>query len=395
MRSLSLCFMTCKVAMGMQLVTPKPKEDLEWNPKHRVDPNGSASLRTLNKTTGTACLDGSQYGFYIRIGDSKNWTIILDNGPYCVGDADCADVAQREGSSLSWSDTKQCGCKQTDGDGKATNCTCVVLPSCDGSFFSGYRYKAHEAEDGTQLMMRGSVNLKLTMETLMNHYGLYYAEQVIFYGASTGAASVMLNIDDLASTFRGATQIVGVVNNGYWLDHSTVEGTDLFAYDMASVFDYHKLNQSVCKGQSSNSTWKCVLGSNFLHSVKTPIFLIQSLYDEWSLKHMLALDCFKDNTTCSSDESTAATDYGDLFLDDIKTVYKETKAGESNHAYYLTSCICEAEACPWGDNDLLTPLIWELLRSWLHAESPTGDDFVKIDRRDSAEAAESDGCRAM
>jgi hypothetical protein len=271
----------------------------------------------------------------------------------------------------------------------------VVLPSCDGAFLSGYRYKAHETQDGTQLMMRGSVNLKLTMETLMNHYGLYYADQVIFYGASAGAASVMLNIDDLVSTFRGQTQIVGVVNNGYWLDHDTVKGTDLFAYDMASVFDYHKLNQSVCEGQSSNSTWKCVMGSNLLHSVKTPIFLIQSLYDEWALKHILALDCFKDNTTCSSDEATAATAYGDHVLEDIKVLYKETKAGESNHAYYLTSCICEAEACPWGDNDLLTPLIWELLRSWLHAESPTGDDFVKIDRRDSAEAAESDGCRAL
>lgn len=395
MRTVSLGLMACKVAMGMQMdfATPKPKSDLEWDPKVRVDPNGSASLRTLNKTTGSACLDGSQYGFYIRIGDSKNWTIILDNGPYCVGDKDCADVAQREGSSRSWSETKQCGCKQTDSDGKATNCTCVILPSCDGGLFSGYRHKAHETEDGTQLMMRGSVNLKLTMQTLMNHYGLYYADQVIFYGASTGAAGVLLNIDDLVSTFRSKTQIRGVVNNGYWLNSNNSKGTDSLGYDMTSVFDYHKLNQSVCEGQSSAG--ECVIGSNLLHNVKTPIFLIQSLYDEWALKHILALDCFKDNTTCSSDEASAATTYGDLFLEDIKSLYKETKAGESNHAYYLTSCICDAEACPWGDNELLTPLIWELLRSWLRADPPTGDDFVKIDRRSSAEAAESDGCRSM
>merc|ERR1719230_1991015 len=112
MMKLTLVSLTCKVVMGIQSVTPKPKADLKWEPKIHVDPNGSASLRPLNETTGATCLDGSKYSFYICVGDPKNWTIILDNGPYCVGDADCADVAQREGgSSLSWSDTKQCGCK--------------------------------------------------------------------------------------------------------------------------------------------------------------------------------------------------------------------------------------------------------------------------------------------
>ena len=65
------------------------------------------TLLTGEAARGSACLDGSPYGYYFRAATSTagstRWTVWMQGGGWCYNEAECADRAQsRLGSSKFW-----------------------------------------------------------------------------------------------------------------------------------------------------------------------------------------------------------------------------------------------------------------------------------------------------
>ena len=72
------------------------------------------TLLTGEAARGSACLDGSPYGYYFRkatsTSGSTRWTVYMQGGGWCYDEASCADRAQtRLGSSKFWDPVSSCG----------------------------------------------------------------------------------------------------------------------------------------------------------------------------------------------------------------------------------------------------------------------------------------------
>lgn len=51
-------------------------------------------------------------------------------------------------------------------------------------------------------------------------------------------------------------------------------------------------NEDCAKANPGEDMWKCMFAEHLIDHVKTPIFSIQSFYDNWEIGNVLDLPCF-------------------------------------------------------------------------------------------------------
>eukprot|EP00039_Didymoeca_costata_P017236 m.317552 g.317552 ORF g.317552 m.317552 type:complete len:177 (-) comp16509_c1_seq8:339-869(-) len=110
-------------------------------------------------------------------------------------------------------------------------------------------------------------------------------------GGSAGGLSTYLHLDRL-STLLPKAQVYGAPNAGYFLDHGRMPGvkpTLPFNYPEGIAYMYHMFNSSGALSQdclnsySSSDQYKCLMAPYAINFIKTPVFAIQSRFDEWQL----------------------------------------------------------------------------------------------------------------
>ncbi|KAM4697446.1 palmitoleoyl-protein carboxylesterase notum2-like [Rhinophrynus dorsalis] len=252
----------------------------------------------LLKNTLVTCNDGTTAGYYLREAKgSKRWIIFLEGGWCCYNKLTC-DVrynsVKRLMSSADWPKTRK-------GTGILSprqaenplwwNLNTVFVPYCSSDVWSG---NVSKSRDNYAFM--GSMIIQEVIRDLVPK-GIKQAKTVILAGSSAGGTGVLINIDRVAALVEELTveavQVRGLVDSGWFLDSKHEKQSDCLDVSKCAMTEAIKKGLKLwngilpenCKQHfKREDEWRCIYGPKLYTSMKTPIFVVQWLYDEEQLR---------------------------------------------------------------------------------------------------------------
>ena len=321
-------------------------------------------LEDAAKKDGAVCLDGSAAGYYIRRApNSTGWSIYIQGGGWCYKESDCANRATGDrGSSANWATSRgSSGAISTD---KTVNpdmydWNLVFIPYCDGASFTG-DVAEPVTVDGKKIYFRGFRILKAVFNALLNEEGMNKAENIYLWGTSAGGLSVFQHADQIARMVPATARFKASPYSGVFLKSANANGKNVYPAELKYVFNMQNSSAGAHEGclaaKAADKKWECMFAQEILPYVKTPIFVGNSMYDEWSTRCIFTAEpvaasshkngncsaipswtnCMKDGTKCTDAQiDEVNTKWGNQFLKVIKNSETLTRNG---NGYYISSC---------------------------------------------------------
>ena len=91
-----------------------------------------------------------------------------------------------------------------------------------------------------------------------------------------------------------------------------------------------------CLAANAGEKWKCLMAQYIAPHVETPIFVLNSDYDAWQMKHVLGAQCIPTPTSaCTADQNASLRSFRDQFAAAIKA---GVTAGKPKNGVFLDSC---------------------------------------------------------
>lgn len=313
---------------------------------------GCEALQRVNFTSldaaareGVVCLDGGPAGYYFAEGSgdgSENWLVYLEGGGWCGDVSFCKSKAN---------DTKVNRQKQQSAyfidlfnDNQTLNpdfynWNRVWVRYCDFGVFLG------DVEDPSYpLPVRGSRIFSAVMDDLKTK-GLNSAKNVMLSGGSAGALATMLHCDGFRSTFPSTTRFKCLLDGGFFQHAINIPGADARQNMYANVIDFHNLTSRLPTSCTSkmNKTL-CLFPENFAADIKTPIFFLESAFDQFQVSRLikpnLAQDkatwdnCTKNFDLCSTSQLEIIKEFGST----VKATVQAVAGKSQGNGVFIHSC---------------------------------------------------------
>lgn len=260
------------------------------------------------------CNDGSPAAYYHRIGmpGSRRWLIYLDGVGWCWDAASCAHPWQRtHGTSREFPRTVQELLPRATQflnfgifdpvKSPLADAHVAFIKSCSNDAFMGDKgavaslelpFEQRQPENGWHF--RGRRIVEAVFADLRKHTGLgsQMGDRVVYGGCSAGARGAIATIDYIAGSesIVGKAGVVGLLDSGFWVpispDTSSADW-DSFGHQLREAMTL--MNASMIVGEEcarkyvQKEQWKCLMGAYRLPFVRTPYFLVHSLYDRFAL----------------------------------------------------------------------------------------------------------------
>ncbi|XP_058509486.1 palmitoleoyl-protein carboxylesterase notum1a isoform X1 [Solea solea] len=279
------------------------------------------------ENTSVTCNDGSPAGYYLKESrGSRRWLIFLEGGWYCFNKENCDsryETMRRLMSSSKWPQTKT-------GTGILSplpeenphwwNANMVFIPYCSSDVWSGAKAKTEQSKKwltdknhdilflsvvipyraaffvlflGGYAFM-GSLIIQEVVKDLLNK-GLDNAKVLLLAGSSAGGTGVLLNVDRVAELLEGlghtGIQVRGLSDSGWFLDNKQYHCTD--CVDTVSCAPTETIKRGIkywggvvperCRQTHQGEEWNCFFGYRVFPSIKSPVFVVQWLFDEAQL----------------------------------------------------------------------------------------------------------------
>ncbi|KAM7538677.1 hypothetical protein Aperf_G00000053710 [Anoplocephala perfoliata] len=263
------------------------------------------------------CNDGTKAGYYVRRSKdlkSRNWMIYLEGGWYCFDEATCVSrqiTNHALFSSRTWHMNRYIGGVLSWDDRinpNYHNYNTLFVPYCSSDLWTG---KKRERTGG--YYFHGSRILTAVVDDLLRQPEFSNVDKVVFAGSSAGGIGVMLNIDRLARRLRRGLryrrgnrpfirlQVSGLVDSAWFLNYPTY--AQAYSGSCTSIYDCPP-EEGILRGiglwqpriprrcrmaQGKKNFWQCYLGPVIYSHIRSPTFIIQSLFDEAQLQMTRAL----------------------------------------------------------------------------------------------------------
>jgi len=313
------------------------------------------------------CLDGSPPAYYFhpasKSEDSDKWVIYIQGGGWCYKDEACLARAEtRLGSSKKMEHTLNM--KGILSESQAENpefysWNHVVFAYCDGASFTGMRSEPVTVK-GKQIYYRGFYNLKAIMSDLMTHHGMNHATQVILTGGSAGGAATFIHADHIASMLpKSVRRYKAAPFSGMFLRHTNVENKVVYEEQIKHVFEMQNSTYGVdvhcLVGKTKEQRHLCMFGQETIKYSLTPLFVFNSIYDEWSLRCIMTAEPVPSSSSanyncaaapgwksCVMNETCSKTQWDELntkWGDDYRAMIKTNKGLEARgNGLFAYSC---------------------------------------------------------
>ena len=266
---------------------------------------GSMKLVRLEEAAtreGAVCLDGSPAAYYMeaatREADADKWVLYFQSGGWCYKEEDCLERSRTNlGSSRGLAATISPGgilsgsAKENPDFGTWNR---VVLVYCDGASFAGDA-AAPAVVNGTALYYRGYRNLRAVVADLAARHGLGKATQVLLTGASAGGLAALVHADQVRALLPATVRrYKAAAMSGVFLAHANLRGEAVYETQMQRVFAMQNASAGVAPrclvSKSPRYMHRCLFGADALDHVAAPVFVMNSMYDKWSLRCILAAE---------------------------------------------------------------------------------------------------------
>ncbi|KAI3995844.1 hypothetical protein MKX01_020379 [Papaver californicum] len=312
-----------------------------------LDPLGDLpNLILLNKDVGigAVCLDGSAPGYHFSKGfgsGSDSWLIHIEGGGWCNTEQSCAD---RKNSPFGWGSSKFMG-KQIAFAGILSskpshnpefyNWNRVKVRYCDGASFSG-AHNIQNKNTPSGLLFRGQLIWDTIMSELLN-LGMINAKQAFLTGCSAGALSALIHCDSFAGLFPpGKVDVKCLSDAGFFIDEEDIYGGRTmrsFFHDMANL--------------------QCLFPQNFVKNIKTPVFLVNPVYDWWQIGNIMLptnssdsswANCKDNIKKCNASQLEKIHGFRDSMLKELRQYQQQKSMG-----MFIDSCYahCQTDSSKW------------------------------------------------
>ncbi|CAE7832311.1 PAE11 [Symbiodinium sp. CCMP2592] len=333
---------------------------------------------------GAVCLDGSPGGYFFEPGSgtgAQKWIIHFQGGGWCTSLAACFLASESPlGSSATWAAQKDAllgdfahgyMSNQAEVNPDMYNWNKVWALYCDGGSRAGNVDGPVTVDDSGSVYFRGAHILNATLDSLASA-GLTGADDLIVTGESAGGLTALLHVDFISSRFPGVKVVVGMNYCGFFVDLPDAQGMHGQAEVWKWVFVTMNMRYSPslstdCFDAYADTPWQCFLAPNQLPFVKTPLFVLHSLYDSWQSSQTLQLPsgCVIEGT-CSQEERDLLHSLRDAVSGNLSSL-------QAPSSYFLHSCVghCELGLNDFGWTGLVVKgtSLREAFRSWLGGQS--------------------------
>ncbi|XP_078179058.1 pectin acetylesterase 5-like [Carex rostrata] len=246
------------------------------------------------KEKGALCLDGSLPGYHFLKGfdsGADNWLIHLEGGAWC---GDLKSCNARKDTALGSSNQME---RQVPFTGILSNLPSynpdffnwnkVKIRYCDGASFSGDVEETDQ--NGTTLYFRGERIWKAVMEELLLN-GLATAKKALLTGCSAGGLATYIHCDDFKTLLPNAETVKCMADGGYFLDVKDISGKSSMHDFYSDVVHLQDVGKRFPNCISRMDAAKCFFPEEITKSISTPVFILNSAYDAWQVRHVLAPD---------------------------------------------------------------------------------------------------------
>jgi len=261
--------------------------------------------------------EGNNGYFYKRIEPSNSWLIYLesstevgmdlDGGGLCATEKPddegrwtvCKNLADvRPDEMISFN-----GILSTDAKNELFNTwNTVVVPWCSGFAFTSNMTGVNGF----------SVEGGVLLDEVLNQIDFSSADKVVLAGSGTGGLQALLRANSIKATINNSnTQAFVLADSAFFVD-SQGDGEplieQLYHAETASFLSAACVDSSV---QPKECLWPEVALMSEPPNQDVPIFIVQSWYDCWNMKHLLNIECFNSHTfayledTCGDDINDA------------------------------------------------------------------------------------------
>ncbi|CAH8560223.1 unnamed protein product [Schistosoma turkestanicum] len=255
----------------------------------------SHKLYLLNND-GAKCNDGSSAGYYYRPAKHasvSSWIIFLEGGWYCFDEETCI---LRESNAFSlfsskfWPKTRSLGgilSSDSNANPNYHEFHSVFIPYCSSDLWTGKM-----ANRSGDFYFHGSRIVAAVIDDLPWRNAAY-TEKVIFAGSSAGGIGVLMNIDRLGRklfTRIGYPVLVSGIIDSSWFIHIPAyqETKCINAFECPPEEGIHRgmklwkprIPKPCRKAHPKEEKWKCYLAPFMYPHLRTPVYIVQSLFDE-------------------------------------------------------------------------------------------------------------------
>uniref|UniRef100_A0A1A7WGK3 Notum pectinacetylesterase 1a n=3 Tax=Iconisemion striatum TaxID=60296 RepID=A0A1A7WGK3_9TELE len=251
----------------------------------------------LLKNVSATCNDGSPAGFYIKESKgSRRWLMFLEGGWYCFNKQTCDsryETMRSLMSSTKWPQTRRGTgilSPQPEENPYWWNANMVFIPYCSSDVWSGASSKTNQSD----YAFMGSQIIREVVNELMTK-GLQNAKVLLLAGSSAGGTGVLLNVDQVAEQLESeghrGVHVRGLVDSGWFLDNKQYKSTDCL--NTISCAPIEAIKRGIrywdgvvpesCRQAHVGEEWNCFFGYKIYSTLKSPVFVVQWLFDEAQL----------------------------------------------------------------------------------------------------------------
>uniref|UniRef100_A0AAY4EFH6 Uncharacterized protein n=1 Tax=Denticeps clupeoides TaxID=299321 RepID=A0AAY4EFH6_9TELE len=249
------------------------------------------------ENASVTCNDGTPAGYYIKESKgSRRWLVFLEGGWYCFNKQNCNsryETLRRLMSSTKWPQTRTGTgilSPQPEENPHWWNANMVFIPYCSSDVWSGASPKTNEND----YAFMGSLIIKEVVKELLTK-GLDNAKVLLLAGSSAGGTGVLLNVDPVSELLQElghtSVQVRGLSDSGWFLDNKQYRCTD--CVDTISCAPTEAIKRGIrywdgvvperCRQAHEGEEWKCFFGYKVYPTLKSPVFVVQWLFDEAQL----------------------------------------------------------------------------------------------------------------
>ncbi|KAK6130720.1 hypothetical protein DH2020_035537 [Rehmannia glutinosa] len=295
---------------------------------------------SLTYVTNAVCLDGSPAGYYYDpgFGDGvSNWVIYMQGGGWCGSNGSCRyRLTQETGSSNYKNQTMYFGQIRSENQTENPdfyNWNKIFLAYCDSSSLMG-------DADHPNITSRGAVIFDAIMQELLEK-GMANATNAILSGGSAGGLAAILHCDGFRSLLPNSSRVKCVIDSGFFIHAPQLHGAEKRAEYFANVSAYHGFTNNLAPScRSRMNANLCIFPEYILKDIQTPLFLVESAFDEYQLGYHYVsddpnfLNCTKNLTLCTPSHFQSMKDYGVALREKLEELRGSTSIGMFVHPCY-------------------------------------------------------------
>jgi len=359
---------------------------------------------------GAMCLDGSPAAYYFKPASKKadetKWILFFQGGGWCYNENDCLGRTDTDrGSSKNMPPNLTIlGMMNDDPEDNPDfySWNHVVFAYCDGASFTG---AAEEpvVVNNTKLYFRGYFNLQAIMKDLLTNRGMKWATEVLLSGESAGGLATYIHADQIGEMLPSSVKRYKAAPvSGLFLKQNNVNGEPVYENQMKNVFIMQNSSIGVDSrcllSKSPMYMYLCMFASETARSLETPLFVMNSIYDGWSLRCIFTAEPL-DPSSSMNGNCTAAPGWSDCIYskectseqwnefntkwgDDYRTMLDKTSVFHNRgNGIYAYSCYYhDAEITGhWNKIKIDGVSIREAFTKWYRSTDEDADKHTYID----------------